>query len=379
VKRITLIFGTRPEAIKLAPVLQALELSPLFTPQVLVTAQHRTMLDPVLEFFGIEPSDDLDLLREGQSLTEITTGALGGISEVLERSATDAVVVQGDTTTTLAGALAAYYQRVPVAHVEAGLRTGDPYEPFPEELNRRLVSQLAALHFAPTRGAAGNLLRAGIAEEHVIVTGNTVVDALLWAIEHAVPLDEPSLRGLEIDDRSVLLVTTHRRESWGERHREIAEAVAEIARTHPGVLVVFPIHRNPLVRDVILPEVKGLENVRVIEPLPYGQFVRMLQRAYVVLTDSGGVQEEAPTLRKPVLVLRPATERPEAVSHGSSKIVGTSRAEIVSEVARLLDDPKAYAAMTATRNPYGDGQASRRCVEGLASFFGLGEPPEEFS
>ncbi len=378
-KRVAAIFGTRPEAIKLAPVVRALASSPLFEPQVYVTAQHRTMLDPMLEFFGIEPDHDLDLNRSGQTLTDVTAGALSGLTALLAEERPDFVVVQGDTTTAFVGALAAYYERVPVAHVEAGLRTGDRYSPFPEEINRRLVSQLSTLHLAPTQAAAANLFAEGVAPVEVVVTGNTVVDALLWALDHRAPLRDPALRAVIEDERLLLLVTAHRRESWGERLREIGLALADLARSDPDLLVVFPIHRNTIVRDAILPAVEGLENVRVVEPLAYGEFVTMLERAHVILTDSGGIQEEAPTLRKPVLVLRPATERPEAVHHGSSLVIGTRRDEIVAAVRRLLDDPVAYAAMTPRRNPYGDGRAAERCVAALASSLGLGPRPDEFS
>jgi UDP-N-acetylglucosamine 2-epimerase (non-hydrolysing) len=378
VKRVAAIFGTRPEAIKLAPVLHELAASPHFEPRVLVTAQHRSMLDPMLAFFGLEPDHDLDLLEPGQTLTDVTVRALTGLTELVEREEPDAILVQGDTTTTLAGALAGYYQRIPVAHVEAGLRTGDRYEPFPEEINRRLVSQLATLHLAPTPAAAANLLGEGVAPANVVVTGNTVVDALLWALERPAPESE-LLREIDGDGRRVVVVTTHRRESWGERMREIANALAELARADPGLLVVLPIHRNAIVRGAILPALDGVANARVVEPLPYGEFVHLLARSHLIVTDSGGIQEEAPTLRKPVVVLRPATERPEAVHGGSSLVVGTSRDEIVAAVRRLLDDPAAYEAMLPRRNPYGDGKAATRCVAALAKLFGLGARPVEFS
>lgn len=376
-RRVACVFGTRPEAIKIAPVVLALRESELFDPLVVVTGQHRTMLDQVLGFFEIEPDHDLDLLVPGQTLTEITTRALAGLSEVVERERPDAVLVQGDTATTFTGALAAYYHRIPVAHVEAGLRTGDRYSPFPEELNRLLVSKLANLHLAPTQAAAANLLAEGVAPSGVVVTGNTVVDALLFAIERRSAL-APLLDDVTGDGRRVLLVTAHRRESWGERLRAIGAALAELARGDAGLVVVFPIHRNAAVREAILPAVAGLENVHVVEPLAYGEFVTALTRADLILTDSGGIQEEAPTLGKPVLVLRPATERPEAVHHGSSSVVGTDRDEIVAAVRRVLDDPAVYAAMRPRRNPYGDGRAAERCVGALAWYFGLGPRPDDF-
>jgi UDP-N-acetylglucosamine 2-epimerase (non-hydrolysing) len=379
VKRVAVVFGTRPEAIKLAPVIHAFGADGRFEPRILVTAQHRSMLDPMLEFFGIAADHDLDLLRSGQSLTDVTTGALRGLSDLIEQERPEAVVVQGDTTTTLAGALAGYYHRVPVAHVEAGLRTGDRYSPFPEELNRRLVSQLATLHLAPTRAAAENLLAEGVERAEVVVTGNTVVDALLYARERPTPPTDVALRDALADPRPLLLVTAHRRESWGDRMREIGRALAELASGDAGLLVVFPIHRNEIVREAILPVTDGLPNVIVVEPLPYGEFVTVLERAHIVLTDSGGIQEEAPTLGKPVLVMRPATERPEAVQHGSSLVIGTSREEIVAAVRRLLDDEAAYEAMRPRFNPYGDGRAAQRCVEAIGHLLGLGPRPEEFA
>ncbi len=379
VRRVAVIFGTRPEAIKLAPVVHELEKSPFFEPRVLVTAQHRSMLDPMLEFFEIEPHHDLDLLRAGQTLTEVTAGAIAGLSDLLETERPEVVVVQGDTTTTFAGALAGYYARIPVAHVEAGLRTGDRYSPFPEEINRRLVSQLANLHLAPTQTAAAHLLAEGVAPASVVVTGNTVVDALLYALERRTPASDSELQAILNDGRRLLLVTAHRRESWGERLQEIGAAIAELATSDPSLFVLFPIHRNQVVRDAILPAVDGIENVRVVEPLGYGDFVDALRHAALILTDSGGIQEEAPTLGKPVLVLRPATERPEAVHEGSSTIIGTSRREIVQSVRNLLDDESAYAAMKPKRNPYGDGRAAQRCVAAVAHLLGLGSRPAEFS
>jgi UDP-N-acetylglucosamine 2-epimerase (non-hydrolysing) len=374
VKRVAAIFGTRPEAIKLAPVLHELAASPHFEPRVLVTAQHRSMLDPMLAFFGLEPDHDLDLLEPGQTLTDVTVRALTGLTELVEREEPDAILVQGDTTTTLAGALAGYYQRIPVAHVEAGLRTGDRYEPFPEEINRRLVSQLATLHLAPTPAAAANLLGEGVAPANVVVTGNTVVDALLWALERPAPESE-LLREIDGDGRRVVVVTTHRRESWGERMREIAVALAELARADQGLLVVLPIHRNAIVRGAILPALDGVANARVVEPLPYGEFVHLLARSHLIVTDSGGIQEEAPGLGKPVLVTRDTTERPEAIAAGTARLVGTDMAALVAAATELLDDPAAYRAMAQARNPFGDGKAATRIVEAIAASSGAMAAP----
>jgi UDP-N-acetylglucosamine 2-epimerase len=286
------VFGTRPEAIKVAPVIAELARSERFVPIVAVTAQHREMLDQVLSTFGIVPDHDLAILTPGQTLGDVTVRALEGLLPLLERTRPDAVLVQGDTTTTFVGALAAFYHRVPVVHVEAGLRTGDQYSPYPEEINRRLTTQLTSLHLAPTREARDNLLREGTAAASIVVTGNTVIDALLWAAAREASYGDPRLAGLDDDARRVLLVTAHRRESWGPAMVSIGKALAELARTEPDLLVVFPIHRNPVVRDAILPSLEGLDNVIVTEPLPYGPFARLIARSHLILTDSGGIQEE---------------------------------------------------------------------------------------
>jgi UDP-N-acetylglucosamine 2-epimerase (non-hydrolysing) len=373
------VFGTRPEAIKLAPVLAELEASPWFEPVTVVTGQHREMLAQVLDLFRIEPQHDLGLCAPGQTLTSITTRALEGLDPLLDSERPDGVIVQGDTTTTFAGALAAFYRRLPVFHVEAGLRTRDLDSPYPEEANRQLTSRIAALHLAPTLGNEQNLVTEGIDPEKVVVTGNTVVDALLRALDLGAGYEDPALADLDRDPRRVVLVTAHRRESWGEGHASVARAVAEIARTEPDVLVVFPIHRNPVVREAIVPILEPLENVRVIEPLAYGGLVRLMQRSDIVLTDSGGIQEEAPSLGKPVLVLRDTTERPEAVAAGTVRLVGTEESAVVGAVRTLLHDPREYAAMANAVNPYGDGRAAQRTVAAIAHFFGLAPKPEEFA
>ena len=336
------------------------------------------MVDQVLDLFGIRADHDLDILQAGQTLTDVTVRALVGLEPVLKSDRPDALIVQGDTTTAFAGALAAFYQGIPVAHVEAGLRTGDPRSPFPEEINRRLTAPLTAVHLAPTASSAANLHREAVAPETVFVTGNTVIDALLWTVERRVDYADPALAGLDDDPRRVLLVTAHRRESWGEPMRAIGAALGALARNDPELLVVFPIHRNPLVREAILPAVEGLANVVIIEPLAYGAFARLMARADVILTDSGGVQEEGPTLGKPVLVMRDNTERPEAVEAGTARLIGTDDRAIVESVRRLLDDPVAYAEMANAVNPYGDGQASRRIAQALRFFFGEGERPDAF-
>jgi UDP-N-acetylglucosamine 2-epimerase (non-hydrolysing) len=377
-RRVMAIFGTRPEAIKVAPVLAELERSSHFEPIVVVTGQHREMLAQVLDLFGIVPHHDLDLCAPGQTLTSVTTGALNGLTPLLEAERPDAVLVQGDTTTTFVGGLAAFYQQIPVVHLEAGLRTGHPYSPFPEEVNRALTTRLATLHLAPTEGNKQNLLAENIDPENILVTGNTVVDALLRATELPGGYGDAALDDLDADPRRVVLVTAHRRESWGEGHAGIGRAIAEVARTEPDVLIVFPIHRNPVVRETILPALEGLDNVRVVEPLGYRGLVHLMQRADLIVTDSGGIQEEGPSLGKPVLVMRETTERPEAVTAGTVRLVGTDEVQIIGAVRTLLHDPREYAAMANAVNPYGDGRAAERTVAALANLFGLGPRPDEF-
>jgi UDP-N-acetylglucosamine 2-epimerase (non-hydrolysing) len=377
-RKIMVIYGTRPEAVKVAPLIRALEASPIFTPQVAVTAQHRSMLDQVNEVFDIKPEFDLDIHSPGQTLTAITTRALHGVQELLAEQHPDAIVVQGDTTTVFAAALAAFYEQIPVVHLEAGLRTGNPYSPYPEEINRRLATRLTALHLAPTATSKSNLLAENVEPAAVVVTGNTVIDALLWAVGREFDYGEPALADLDASAAPVLLVTAHRRESWGTPLRKVGRALARIASEHRDLRIVFPIHRNPAVRDAILPAIGHLPNVTVTEPLPYGGFARLMNRATVILTDSGGVQEEGPSLGKPVLVMRDTTERPEAVLAGTVRLVGTDPDLIVDSVGRLLTDPAAYTAMANAVNPYGDGRAAERAVAALAHYFGLGPPPDEF-
>jgi UDP-N-acetylglucosamine 2-epimerase (non-hydrolysing) len=373
------VFGTRPEAIKVAPLIQALAAAPWSQPMVAVTAQHRRILDQVLELFAIPPNYDLDIMRSGQTLTDVTVGALGGLGPVLADADPDLVVVQGDTTTTFAAALASFYRRVPVVHLEAGLRTGDVLSPYPEEMNRRLTSQLASLHLAPTPTARASLLAEGVKPGSVVVTGNTVIDALHWTIGRRVPYRDQKLACLDRDPRKVLVVTAHRRESWGEPMAAIGTALAALARSHPDLVVVLPVHPNPRVREALLPAVAGLANVLVVEPLAYGEFARLLDRATIVLTDSGGVQEEAPSLGKPVLVMRDTTERPEAVAAGTARLVGTDHDRIVADVGSLLQDADAYAAMAGAVNPYGDGRAAERSCQAMARFLGLDATVDEFT
>lgn len=378
--RALLIFGTRPEALKMATIVQAMQAADDFDPVVAVTGQHREMLDGVLNLFDIKPSYDLDVMQSRQSLAGVTTRVLDGLDPVMVEASPDMIVVQGDTTSTFVGALAGFYHHVPVAHVEAGLRTGDPQSPYPEEMNRRLTSQLTNLHLAPTWTARNNLTAEGVDSETIVVTGNTIIDSLL----HAASLPgsgygEPTLDVLDDEpDQPVLLVTIHRRESWGDAQAGIGRALADVARAAPEMRIVFPIHRNPIVREAIMPPLQELSNVHVVEPLGYDDFVRLLQRSSIVLTDSGGIQEEAPSLGKPVLVARDTTERPEAVTAGTVRLVGTDRAAITDGVLELLRDPAAYAAMANAVNPYGDGRATPRCLDAIRHYFGRGPAPSPF-
>ncbi|MFE5366163.1 non-hydrolyzing UDP-N-acetylglucosamine 2-epimerase [Streptomyces mirabilis] len=377
-KRLMVVYGTRPEAIKMAPVIEALDRSPIFRPTVTVTAQHRGLLDQVHSLFGIRADHDLDILSERQSLADITVRVLDGLCPLLRRERPEAVLVQGDTTTAFAGALAAFYSQVPVVHLEAGLRTGDRYSPFPEEINRRLATQLASLHLAPTPHARDNLLRDGVPPSSVVVTGNTVIDALLWAVGRQSHYGDPALADLDDTARRVLLVTAHRRESWGGAMESIGGALADLARAEPDLLIVLPLHPNPVVRAAILPQVAHIGSVRLTEPLAYGAFARLMNRAHIILTDSGGIQEEGPGLGKPVLVIRDTTERPEALRAGTSRLVGTDREHIVKQVRLLLHDRGAYAAMAKAVNPYGDGRAADRTVRAIGHWMGLCGRPAEF-
>lgn len=376
-RRIATIFGTRPEAIKMAPVVLALRRERGIECRVCVTAQHRQMLDQVLEVFGLTPDVDLDLMRADQTLADFTARALAAIDGYLAADRPDLVLVQGDTTTVFCATLACFYRRIPVGHVEAGLRTGDLEAPWPEEANRVLTSRLAALHFAPTRWSRENLRREGVPAGRIRVTGNPVIDALFLARERAqgMPGGIPGLPASWFGAGPVpriVLVTGHRRESFGEGFENICEAIASLAKAHPEVQFVYPVHLNPNVREPvqrILGEGEGRRpNVHLLEPLSYLPFVRLMGRSHVVLTDSGGIQEEAPSLGKPVLVMRETTERPEGVAAGTVRLVGTRRATIVREVNRLLRDPRAYEAMAARRNPYGDGRASARIVKACREF-----------
>ncbi|MCM3687845.1 non-hydrolyzing UDP-N-acetylglucosamine 2-epimerase [Kocuria rosea] len=372
------VYGTRPEAIKMAPLVLALHQDPRFRVRVVVTGQHREMLDQVNHSFGIVPDHDLDIHSPGQTLTQISNRTLDGLSTLFETDRPDAVLVQGDTTTTFAAALAAFYAGVDVVHTEAGLRTGNRHSPFPEEINRRLTSHLATLHLSPTAQSRENLLRENIDPATVVVTGNSVIDALLLTVASRPRIEDTELATRLATGRPVVLVTAHRRESWGEPLRQVGRALGRLADAYPDYEFVFPAHRNPLVREAIVPQVHDRSNVIVTEPLPYAQFCALMERSSIILTDSGGVQEEGPSLGKPVLVMRDTTERPEAVTAGTVRLVGTDEQDIVEAVSTLIEDPEVYEQMACALNPYGDGRAAERTLQALARHYGLGGTVEEF-
>ncbi|WP_421866036.1 non-hydrolyzing UDP-N-acetylglucosamine 2-epimerase [Motiliproteus sp.] len=368
--KVLTVFGTRPEAIKMAPLVHALAADERFDSRVCVTAQHREMLDQVLELFEIRPEYDLNLMRPGQDLTDVTCGILQGLKPVLEEFKPDYVLVHGDTATTFATTLASYYQQIKVGHVEAGLRTGNLYSPWPEEANRKLTGALAAIHFAPTDGSRQNLLNEGVKDASIVVTGNTVIDALLQVKEN-LETDETLKASLAkrfpfLDvDKRLVLITGHRRESFGGGFERICQAIRLLADEFPDVQFCYPVHLNPNVQEPVNRLLSSSDNVVLIEPQDYLPFVYLMNRASVILTDSGGIQEEAPSLGKPVLVMRDTTERPEAVDAGTVKLVGTDVDKIVAEVGQLLTDQDAYNRMSFAHNPYGDGQACARILDGL--------------
>lgn len=365
--KVMTIFGTRPEAIKMAPVVLELKKYPdEIQTLVTVTAQHREMLDQVLNLFEIKPDFDLNIMSQRQTLFDITTRAMNGLDEIFSKTKPDLVLVHGDTTTTLAGSLAAYYHQIPVGHVEAGLRTFNKYSPFPEEMNRRLTDAITDLNFAPTETSKQNLLREGTPSEKIFVTGNTVIDALHMVVQKKFSFDE-KFESL-FENSRVILVTTHRRENWGEPLRHVYQALKDVLAKFADVQIIFPVHRNPTVRKVVDEELGSIDRVTLIEPLEYQPFSNLMNRATLILTDSGGIQEEAPALGKPVLVLRDTTERPEAVEFGTVKLVGTDREKIFQTVSELLSDEAAYKKMSEATNPYGDGLASKRIVDAVKKF-----------
>lgn len=378
-KRIMFVFGTRPEAIKMAPVIMEVEKYPdILEPIVVVTGQHRQMLDQVVRIFGIEPDYDLGIMEENQTITNIVTKSLQGLEEIILREKPDMLLVQGDTSTAFAAALAAFYYKIPLGHVEAGLRTFDKWRPYPEEMNRKLVSDLADLHFPPTRISFQNLIAEKIPRDKIYLTGNTVIDALLNVAKRNFSLEKA---GLKLNkDRKTILVTTHRRENFGQPLRNICSAIKALAEKFKSEIdFIIPVHRNPMVMNVVKEILSEVDNVKLIEPLDYEAFVHLMKASYLILTDSGGVQEEAPSLGKPVLVLREKTERPDAVEAGTVKLVGLDEKIIFDETQKLITDAAAYAKMAQAVNPYGDGKASERIVASMLHYFGaLDRRPEEF-
>lgn len=369
--RVLTAFGTRPEAIKMAPLVHRLADCPGVEPIVCVTAQHRQMLDQVLQAFSIEPHVDLDLMKAGQDLFDVTAGVLCGMKSVLREWRPDVVLVHGDTTTTFAVSLAAFYEQIRLGHVEAGLRTRDKRAPFPEEINRQLTTRMADDHYAPTSRSKSNLVEELVPEPSIHIVGNTAIDALFWMIDrlHEHPREVPGL-DLADSNQRVVLITAHRRESFGAGFESLCLALSDLAARFPDVLFVYPVHLNPNVQDPVRRHLGGIANIQLIEPLPYPLFVGLMERSYLILTDSGGIQEEAPSLGKPVLVLREITERPEAVDAGTVVLVGTDRERIVAEASRLLEDEEVYKGMGRKINPYGDGRAAERIVNQILTAFG---------
>ena len=378
--KVMTVFGTRPEAIKMAPVVLELAKHPdKIVPVVTVTAQHRDMLDQVLNLFQIKPDHDLDIMAAGQTLFDITSRAMMGLDKVLQEEKPDIVLVHGDTTTTFAGALASYYHQVSVGHVEAGLRTHNKYSPFPEEMNRKLTGSIADLHFAPTDTSEQNLVAESVDSERIFVTGNTVIDALHKTVDDDFQFEDEVLQGIDFKNKRIVLLTTHRRENLGEPMRHVYRAMRRLVDEFEDVEIVFPVHKNPKVREVVQEELGGLSKVHLIDPLDCEPFANLMHRSHLILTDSGGVQEEAPALGKPVLVLRDTTERPEAVAAGTVKLIGTDEKVVYDEAKLLLTDGEEYSRMSEACNPYGDGKASQRIIQAILYHYGLAEEkPEPF-
>ena len=374
--RVMSVFGTRPEAIKMAPLVLELQRHEEIESLVCITAQHREMLDSVMEQFGLQADYDLDIMSKGQDLTDITMRVLDKMRDVLREAKPDVVLVHGDTTTTFAGALAAFYEKIPVGHVEAGLRTFDRWSPFPEEMNRSLVGRIATLHFAPTASNEGNLKRESVSGD-LYVTGNTVIDAMAYTVRGE-QFTSRELNAIDFDGKRLIALTCHRRENYGEPMAQIFTAVAELAKRNPDVLIVYPVHLSPVVRGAAQQYLDGIENIHLIEPLDAMDMHRLMAKSFFVMTDSGGIQEEAPALGKPVLVLRRETERPEAVEAGTVKLAGTQTDVILSLAQELLDSREAYDAMAKAVNPYGDGHACPRIAQAILHHFGRGEAPAPF-
>lgn len=372
------VFGTRPEAIKMCPlVLEMRKYPDYIEPIVAVTAQHREMLDQVLNLFEIKPDYDLNIMQAGQTLYDVTSRALLGLRDVLEEAKPDMVLVHGDTTTTFAGALAAFYAQIPVGHVEAGLRTGNKYSPYPEEMNRKLTGSIADVNFAPTPTSKSNLLKENVKPSSILVTGNTVIDALKTTVKADYQFADAALNELLASGKRLILMTTHRRENLGEPMRNVYLALKTVLESHPDVEAIFPVHKNPKVREIVNEVLGNLEQVHLIEPMDYEPFANLMAKVDIVLTDSGGIQEEAPALGKPVLVLRDTTERPEAVEAGTVKLVGTAYSDVLREATRLLDEPEYYRSMAEAANPYGDGRACERIIKAILA--DKGYPIEKIS
>lgn len=370
-KKIITIFGTRPEAIKMAPLVKELERRENIDSKVCVTAQHREMLDQVLDLFDIKPDFDLNIMKSKQTLTGITNKVLEGLEEVFIKEKPDMILVHGDTTTTFSGALAAFYQQIKVGHVEAGLRTFDKYFPFPEEMNRKLTGALADLHFAPTKSSKSNLLREGVKEEEIFITGNTVIDAMKHTVVEDYKFENDKLNKIDFENKKVIMITAHRRENWGEGIDNICEALKEIVDNNKDVELVYLVHLNPVVRDVVTSKLGNKERVHLLPPLDTKETHNLMNKCFMVMTDSGGLQEEAPHLGKPVLVLRDVTERPEAVEYGTVKLVGTNVEKIIREANSLINNKEEYSKMSKAVNPYGDGLASKRIADIIENYFNL--------
>lgn len=378
--KVMTVFGTRPEAIKMCPLVLEMKKYPdLIEPLVAVTAQHREMLDQVLELFQIKPDYDLNIMTSGQTLYDVTTRALMGLKEVMEEAKPDIVLVHGDTTTTFAGALAAFYAQIPVGHVEAGLRTCNKYSPYPEEMNRKLTGAIADMHFAPTAISKQNLLKENVNPDNILVTGNTVIDALQATVQKDYVFEDAEFNKVFESGHRLILMTTHRRENLGEPMRHVYKALKSVLETHEDVEAIFPVHKNPKVREIVQQELGGLDRVHLIEPMDYEPFANLMAKVDIVLTDSGGIQEEAPALGKPVLVLRDTTERPEAVSAGTVLLVGTAYEDVLRETNMLLDNAEHYREMAEAANPYGDGKACARIIRAILKKYGYDvENFEEF-
>lgn len=368
--KVLTVFGTRPEAIKMAPLIKKMEEYEQIESIVCITAQHREMLDTVIDLFKINPNYDLNIMKHRQSITDITVKVLRGMEDILTREKPDIVLVHGDTSTTFVGALAAFYQKIKVGHVEAGLRSGNVYSPYPEEMNRILTTNLASIHFAPTRGNYNNLIKEGIEPEKIFITGNTVIDALLSVVKDDYTFENNILNKMDYKNKKVIIMTCHRRENWGRPMENIFMAAREIAEENDDIEIIFPVHLNPSIYKLAKYIMGDQDNVHLIGPLEYEEFANLLNKAYLVLTDSGGIQEEAPALGKPVLVMREETERPEAVEAGTVKVIGTEKENIKREASVLLHDSNEYNTMANSINPYGDGTASERIVNSLLSCLG---------